>query len=123
MISSDQGGACLVALARKRGHQQRSRLGHQQWRQSRSLSERREGRNNEYNVNRCIALHDMASSGARGPLTQYEVIPVKGGNIRESIPGVSRFRTDGPEGKSCMIAMLGMCGGQTHYVSGFVLSI
>ena len=27
------------------------------------------------------------------------MIPAKGGNIRESIPGVSRFRTDEPEGK------------------------
>ena len=32
---------------------------------------------------------------------------MKGGNIRESIPGVSRFRTNGPDGESCMFAMLG----------------
>ena len=38
---------------------------------------------------------------------------MKEGNIRESIPGVSRFRADEPEGESCMFAMLGMCGGQT----------
>ena len=31
----------------------------------------------------------------------------EGGNIRESIPGVSRFRTDEPEGESCVFAMLG----------------
>ena len=37
---------------------------------------------------------------------------MKGGNIRESIPGVSRFRTDEPEGESCVFAMLGMCGGR-----------
>ena len=30
---------------------------------------------------------------------------------RESIPGVSRFRTDEPEGESYVFAMLGMCGG------------
>ena len=41
-------------------------------------SERRGGRNNEYNANRCIAMHAMTSSGARGALTRYEVIPVKG---------------------------------------------
>ena len=115
-------GACLVALARKRGHQQRSRSGHQQRRQSRSLSERRGGRNNEYNANRCIAMHDMTSSGARGALTRYEVIPVKGGNIRENIPGVLRFRTNEPEGESCMFAMLGMHDRRTGYVSGFVSS-
>ena len=44
------------------------------------------------------------------------------GNIRESIPGVSRFRTDEPEGESCVFAMLGMCGGRTGCVSGFVSS-
>ena len=38
------------------------------------------------------------------------MIPAKGDNIRESIPGVSRFRTDEPEGESCVFAMLGMCG-------------
>ena len=31
----------------------------------------------------------------------------EGGNIRESIPGVLCFRTDEPEGESCMFAMLG----------------
>ena len=67
-------------------------------------------------------MHDMTSSGARGALTRYEVIPVKGGNIRENIPGVSRFRTDESEGKSCMFAMLGMLGGRTGCVSGFVSS-
>ena len=34
----------------------------------------------------------------------------EGGNIRESIPGVSLFRTDEPEGESCEFDMLGMCG-------------
>ena len=50
----------------------------------------------------------MTIRGARGALTRYEVVPVKGGNIRESIPGVSRFRTDEPEGESCVFDMLGM---------------
>ena len=67
-------------------------------------------------------MHDMTSIGARGALTRYEVIPVKGGNIRESIPGVSRFRTDESEGEGCMFAMLGMCGGRIGCVSGFVSS-
>ena len=39
-------------------------------------SERRGGRNNKYNANKCMAMHDMASSGARDALTRYEVIPV-----------------------------------------------
>ena len=64
----------------------------------------------------------MTKSGARCVLTQYEVIPVKEGNIRENIPGVLRFRTNEPEGESCVFAMLGMRGGRTGYVFGFVSS-
>ena len=67
-------------------------------------------------------MHDKTSSGARGALTRYEVVPVKGGNIPENIPGVSRFRTDESEGESCVFAMLGMRGGRTGRVSGFVSS-
>ena len=59
-----KGGACLVALARERGRQLRSRTGQQQ-RRSRSLPERRGGRNNEYNANKCISMHDMTSNDAR----------------------------------------------------------
>ena len=65
-------------------------------------------------------MHDMTSIGARGALTRYEVVPVNGKNIRKSIPGVSRFRTDEPEGESCVFAMLGMRGGRTGRASGFV---
>ena len=36
----------------------------------------------------------------------------EGGNIRESIPGVSHFRTDEPEGESCVFDRLGGCGGR-----------
>ena len=67
-------------------------------------------------------MHDMTSISARGALTRYEVVPVKGGNIRENIPGVSRFRTDELEEESCMFTMLGMRGGRTSCVSGFVSS-
>ena len=81
-----------------------------------------EGRNNEYQVNRCISMHDMSRSDARRALTWYEVVPVKGGNIRESIPGVSRFRAEEPEGESCEFDRLGVCGGRTDCVSGFVSS-
>ena len=35
------------------------------------------------------------------------MVPAKGGNIRESIPDVLRFRTDGPEGESCEFDRLG----------------
>ena len=65
-------------------------------------------------------MHDKTSSGARGALTRYEVVPVKGANIRENIPCVSRFQTDEPKGESCVFAMPGMCGGRTGCVSGFV---
>ena len=65
-------------------------------------------------------MHDMTSNGARCALTQQEVMLAKGGTIQESIPGVSRFQTDEPEGESCVFSMLGMCGGRTGYVSGFV---
>ena len=116
------GGACLVALASRRGRRLRSRTGQQQCR-SRSLPERRGGRNNEYNANRCISMHDKTSNDARRALAWYEVVPVKGGNTRENIPGVLHFRTDDPEGKSCMFDRLGMCGGRTGCVSGFVSSI
>ena len=67
-------------------------------------------------------MHDMTKREARCALTRYEVVPVKGGNIRESIPGVSRFRTDEPEGEICVFAMLGMRGERTGCVSGFVSS-
>ena len=69
-----------------------------------------------------MTMHDMTKRDARCALTRYEVVPVKGENIRESIPGFSRFWTDEPEGESCEFAMLGMCGGQTGSVSGFVSS-
>ena len=58
------GGACLVALASRRGRQLRSRTGQQQCR-SRSLPERRGGRNNKYNSNIGMTMHDMTMSGAR----------------------------------------------------------
>ena len=43
-------------------------------------------------------MHNRTTGRARRVLTRYEVIPVKGGDIRESIPGVSRFQTDEREG-------------------------
>ena len=116
-----KGGACLVALARERGRQLRSRTGQQQ-RRSRSLPKRRGGRNNKYSANISKTTQDMTRSGARCVLTQYEVMSAKGENIRESIPGVSRFRTDEPEGESCVFGMLEVCGGRTGCVSGFVSS-
>ena len=67
-------------------------------------------------------MHDKAMCDARCALTRYEVIPVKGGIIRENIPGVSRFRTGEPEGESCVFGMLGVCGERTGCVTGFVSS-
>ena len=52
-------------------------------------------------------MRDVTMSGARCALTWYEVVPVKGGNIRERIPGVSRFRAEEPEGESCEFDRLG----------------
>ena len=70
-----------------------------------------------------MTMHDMTKRDARCALTRYEVVPVKGRNIREIIPGVSRFRAEESEGKkSCVFAMLGMRGGRTGCVSGFVSS-
>ena len=80
------------------------------------------GRNNKYSANISKTTQDMTKSGARCVLTQYEVMPAKGENIRESIPGVPCFRAEEPEGESCEFAMLGMCGGRTGCVSGFVSS-
>ena len=74
-------------------------------------SERRGGRNKKYNANKSMTMHDMTKRDAKCALTWYEVVPVKGENIRESIPGVSCFQTDELEGESCVFAMLGMRGG------------
>ena len=101
-----KGGACLVALARERGRQHRSRTRWHQ-RRSRSLPEIRGGRNNEYNANINTTMRDVTMSGARCALTWYEVVLVKGGIIRESIPGVSCFRAEEPEGESCGFDRLG----------------
>ena len=46
----------------------------------------------------------------------------EGGNIRENIPDVSCFRAEEPEGESCEFDMLGVRGGRTDRVSGFVSS-
>ena len=67
-------------------------------------------------------MHDKTSNGARCALMQQDVIPTKGENNRESMPGVSRFQTDEPEGESCVFAMLGMCGGRMGCVFRFVSS-
>ena len=108
-------------MARERGRQLRSRTGQQQ-RRSHSLPKRREGRNNKYSANISKTTQDMTESGARCVLTQYEVMPAKGENIRESIPGVPCFRAKEPEGESCVFGMLEVCGGRTGCVSGFVSS-
>ena len=67
-------------------------------------------------------MHDKTSNDARRALAWYEVVPVKGGNIRENIPGVSCFRAEEPEGESCGFDRLGVCGGRTDRISGFVSS-
>ena len=44
------------------------------------------GRNNKYSGNISKTTQDMTKSGARCVLTQYEVMPAKGENIREIFP-------------------------------------
>ena len=73
-----KGGACLVALASRRGRRLRRRTGQQQCR-SRSLPERRGGRNSKYNANISNTMRDKTMSGARGDLTRQYVVPAKGG--------------------------------------------
>ena len=121
-IGMIKGGACLEApLKGKKGRRRRSRSqGHQQ--RSRGLPEIRGGRNNEYNANINTTMRDVTMSGARCALTWYEVVPVKGGNIRENILGVSRFRVEESEEESCEFDRLGVCGERTDCVSGFVSS-
>ena len=116
-----KGGACLVALARERGRQLHSRTGQQQ-RRSRGLPKRRGGRNNKYSANISKTTQDMTKSGARCVLTQYGVMLAKGEIVRESIPGVPCFRAKEPEGESCEFDMLGVRGGRTGCISGFVSS-
>ena len=61
---------------------------------------RREGgRNNEYNANRSITMHGKTSSGARGALTRYEVIPVKGETSGKISPGFRVFGQRSRRGK------------------------
>ena len=67
-------------------------------------------------------MHDDAKREASRALTRYEVMPVKGGNIRESIPGVSCFRAEEPEGESCEFDRLGVCGERTGCVSRIISS-
>ena len=84
-------------------------------------SERRGGRNNKYIANKCMTMHDMTKHDARCALTWYEVVPMKGENIREGIPCVLCFRIDEPEGEICEFDRLGMCSGRTGCIPGFVL--
>ena len=60
-----KGGGLPDCSGKKEGRQQCSRSGHQQQRRSRSLPERRGGGNNEYNANKCMAMHDMKKRDAR----------------------------------------------------------
>ena len=69
-----------------------------------------------------MTMHDMTKREVRCAPTRYEVVPVKGENIRENIPGVSCFRAEETEGESCEFDRLGGSGGRTDCVSGFVSS-
>ena len=76
----------------------------QQQRRSRSLPEIRGGRNNEYNANINTTMRDVTMSGVRSALTWYEVVPVKGGNIREVFPVFRVFGQMNRRGKvACLV--------------------
>ena len=92
-----RGVACLVALAR-RGHQGCSRRQEQRC-PSRSLPKRRGGRNNEYQVNRCISMHDMSRSDAKRALTWYKVVLVKGESSGKVFPVFRVFGQRSRRGK------------------------
>ena len=88
----------------KQGRQQHSRLGHQQQRRSHSLAERRGGRNNEYNANRCISMHDMTRNDARCAQTRQQVIPAKGETSGKVSPVFRIFGQMNRRGKvACLI--------------------
>ena len=67
-------------------------------------------------------MHGKAKRDAKRAPTRHEVIPVKGRNIRGSIPGVLRFWTNESKGEICVFAILGMHGRRTGRVSGLVSS-
>ena len=62
-------------------------------------SERRGGRNNKYNANISMTVHDKTSNGARGALTRYEVVPVKGETSGKISPVFRVFRQKSQRGK------------------------
>ena len=101
-----KGGACLVALASRRGRQLRSRTGQQQC-QSRSLPERRGGRNSKYNANINMTMRDLTMSSARCVLTRQQVVPVKGETSGKISPV---FRVFGQRSRRGKVASL-ICQG------------
>ena len=115
-----KGGACLVALARERGRQLRNRTGQQQ-RRSRSLPERRGG---EIMNTEQTKHHKIYQGNTRCSVCPNAVVgdTDEGGKHPESIPGVSCFRAEEPEGESCGFDRLGVWDGRTDRVSGFVPS-
>ena len=62
-------------------------------------SERRGGRNNKYNANRCIMMHDMTKRDARCALTRYEVVLVKGESSGKVFPVFRVFGQRSRRGK------------------------
>ena len=67
-------------------------------------SERRGGRNNKYNANKCMTMHDMTKHDARCALTRYKVVPVKGGKHPGNYPRCFAFsdrRTGGGKLRVC----------------------
>ena len=63
------------------------------------LDERRGGRNNKYNANISMTVHDKTSNGARGALMRYEVIPVKGKSSGKVSPVLRVFGQRDRRGK------------------------
>src|SRR3990170_303129 len=95
-----KGGACLVARRQRQGRQRWCRAPELRRsrgrRRCRGLARGKRGRKQyKYTANMSNTMHNMAIRGVRGDLTQCRVILAKGEFIRESIPGVCRFRTEG----------------------------
>ena len=115
------GGACLVALARRRGRQLRSRTGQQQ-RRSRGLAEE-EGEE---------TMNTMQTDAWRCMTWQVSKLGVpnrgsrwyrrRGKTSGKVFPVFYVFGQMNRRGESCDSDRLGMCGRRTGCVSGFVSS-
>ena len=79
-------------------------------------SERRGGRNNKYNANICMTMHDMTKRDARCALTRYEGVPVKGETSGKVFPVFRIFGQMNRRGKVvCLLCQVSVAGEWTAY--------